>query len=289
MLLNLNEYTTTRLSEFGTTSPIEGCGCVLCCSNMSFHLASEFGSHSEENNNQSVFPLITYEKVTQDTDGVAPEYAAGDAIFDYSINSNGSYVGKKLTVTLNSISDTDGTTNSIPTVTWYKYDPTLPFTPENRHEIYSDTFQGSKKSDFTISSNEVGSQIIYKLDFVDDAGNPETTGFYLVNSEVVFGPSESLNTERSEVDFDEYVQYLAGLSEPVTEQLVQYILTNPVYKWGAELGTAPALTYTIIDPGPMTYGDMYKNEGTYHPGFFEALETESAANADLQALEFSVE
>ena len=285
MLLNLNEYTTTRLSDFGTTSPIEGCGCVLCCSNMSFHLASEFGSHSEENNNQSVFPLITYEKVTQETNGVAPAYAAGDATIDYSINSNGNYVGKKLTITLNSITDVDGTSSASPTVTWYKRDPST----ESMVEIASNSFQDSKKSDFTISSNEVGSQIVYKIDFLDDAENQESTGYTFANSEVVFTPSESLNTERSEVDFAEYVDYLAGLPEPVTDELVKYILTNPVYKWGAELGTAPALTYTIIDPGPMAYGTMYKNEATYNPGFFEALETQSAANTDLHALEFSSE
>ena len=234
MLLNLNEYTTTRFSEFGTSSPIEGCGCVLCCSNMSFHLASEFGSHSEENNNQSVFPLITYEKVTQDTDGVAPEYAAGDATIDFSINSNGNYVGKKLTITLNSITDdVDGTSSASPTVTWYKRDPST----ESMVEIASNSFQDSKKSDFTISINEVGYQIVYKIDFLDDAENQESTGHTFANSEVVFTPSESLNTERSEVDFAEYVEYLANLPEPVTDELVKYILTNPVYKWGSELGT----------------------------------------------------
>ncbi|MDA9990415.1 M10 family metallopeptidase C-terminal domain-containing protein, partial [Paracoccaceae bacterium] len=126
------------------------------------------------------------EQTTVSDNGLTIEDSNSSAsFFNGTLTGGEHYPGKEITANLE-FSDPDGTSNSVLTYSWYRYDGT--------------TFDliTSGLNTYTIQEADIGYTIAFTATFTDDAGNQETSIFYLYLETFV----DSYATPYSQTDLD---------------------------------------------------------------------------------------
>ena len=187
------------------------------------------------------------------------------------LSSFNQYPGKKISASID-FTDADGVISSSPQFQWFRYD--------EASGVYE--FIESGNSQYTVKGADIGYKIAFAVQIFDDAGNSEYSGKIVTpNAVVQLSPEILLNTERSSFSYEEFESYLNANS--VSPDLIKYLVSDPVVKWGGELGTAPNLTYSIRDAGAMLFNEIEKIESS----LYSSLENGSSGDVELHAVSFT--
>ena len=210
----------------------------------------------------------------------------GNVFFDNWHNYSKPFVGKTIEVFTDNLIDADGA--SAPALSeskWYQYDGASHF-----QEVHTG-------SHYTITSSDIGYQILVKPAFLDDLGHVETwvgsdedgnpIEYVRLNSDGVLGANAKLNTTRITKDYSIFENYLNQNSIPLGNiDLLLGDSNGNVSKWGTSYGTSETLTYSITPAGVMSYSTDYVNDLSWYASEFTEAEALAMSTfySDLNSL-----